>query len=104
MNKLIEKARDAKRESKYIEFKSEFNPNSKQDWCEIIKDITAIANSGGGIILFGVDNKGIPTSYDRNKIIELDSADINNKMGKYVGNQDIDMEIIESEKNGKKGA
>ena len=47
---LIEKAKAAKRESKYIEFKVSFDIDSTQDWCEIIKDIVAIANSGGGII------------------------------------------------------
>ena len=54
MDRLISKALNAKRESKYIEFKSEFNPDSPQDWCEIIKDIVALANTGGGVIIFGV--------------------------------------------------
>jgi len=35
--KIIEKVKKAKRESKYIEFKEKFDINSSQDWCEIIK-------------------------------------------------------------------
>ena len=50
MEKLIEKSITATHESKYIEFKSEFDINSKQDWCEVIKDIIAISNSGGGVL------------------------------------------------------
>lgn len=42
------KALTAKRESKHIEFKEGFNPSEARDWCEIIKDIVAMANSGGG--------------------------------------------------------
>jgi len=51
---FLDKARNAKRESKYIEFKERFDVNQSQYWCEIIKDIVAMANSGGGCILIGV--------------------------------------------------
>ncbi len=50
MEKLIEKALTATCETKFIEFKSRFDVDSKQDWCEVIKDIIAISNSGGGIM------------------------------------------------------
>jgi predicted HTH transcriptional regulator len=48
----------SKSESRSIDFKSTFNPDSAADWCELIKDIVAIANSGGGSILVGVDDEG----------------------------------------------
>ena len=50
MSHLIQKALSAKRESKYVEFKQSFDPNSAREWCEIIKDIVAIANSGAGLL------------------------------------------------------
>lgn len=58
MADLLEKAITAKRESRLIEFKSAFNTASTEDWCEIIKDIAALANTAGGAIVFGVDNTG----------------------------------------------
>lgn len=61
MTDLIERALAAKRESKYIEFKDNLDPNSPGDWCEIVKDIVAMANSGGGVIVFGLDSSGVPT-------------------------------------------
>ena len=61
---LIKQATIAKRESKYLEFKECFDINSAQDWCEIIKDIVAIANSGGGILVFGAKSDGTPVNYD----------------------------------------
>ena len=54
MPSLIDKALAAKRESKHIEFKEGFDPASGHDWCESIKDIVAIANSGGGVLIFGL--------------------------------------------------
>jgi len=100
MEELVEKALSAKRESKYIEFKSEFDPKSAQNWCEVIKDIVAIANSGGGVIVIGVDNVGKPTGYDSSQFLNIDSADITNKIAKYLGQQFSDFEIVAREKNG----
>ena len=45
-------------ESASLDFKSSFDPESKQDWCELIKDIVAMSNSGGGSIVVGVDDDG----------------------------------------------
>lgn len=53
MANFIRKALATKRESKHVEFKQTFNPSLPGEWCELIKDIVAIANSGGGIIVFG---------------------------------------------------
>jgi len=102
MTDLIEKALTAKRESKYVEFKEMFNPRSPQDWCEITKDIVAIANSGGGIILFGVDNAGIPSGVSIDDISALDPADVANKISKYTGSVDLEFEIRELKKNKRK--
>lgn len=48
MDDLIKRGLTAKRESKYIEFKSAFDVESAAEWCEIVKDIVALCNSGGG--------------------------------------------------------
>ncbi len=102
MDVLIDKALKAKRESKYIEFKSQFDPASPRDWCEVIKDIIAITNSGGGVIVFGVDNVGKPLNYDVDKLIKTDPADITNKISKYIGHHFSEFDIQESKKEGKR--
>ncbi len=104
MEKLIDKAMNAKRESKYVEFKSQFDLSSRRDWCEVIKDIIAITNSSGGIIVFGLDNSGNPTKYNPDELLQIDPADITNKIAKYIGTQFSDFELSESKKNGKKVA
>src|SRR5487761_17864 len=101
MQDFIQKALTAKRESKYIEFKQGFDPNSAGDWCEIVKDIAAVANSGGGIIVFGLDNVGTPTGADLKALGSIDPADIGNKISKYTGSVALEFEVREFQKKGK---
>jgi len=95
MSDLIHKALTAKRESKYIEFKHGFDIDSPREWCEVIKDVVAMANSGGGIIVFGLDNHGSPSGVSVSTLVHLDPADIGNKIAKYTGPTDLEFEIRE---------
>jgi len=99
MKELIQKSLSAKRESKYIEYKSEFDPNFPGEWCEVIKDIVAMANSGGGIIVFGLSSTGVPTGNPVDLIAGFDPADIANKISKYTGPIDLELEIESLEKD-----
>ncbi|MBI4266882.1 MAG: ATP-binding protein [Chloroflexi bacterium] len=96
------KALTAQRESKHVEFKGRFDSNSSGQWCELIKDIVAISNSGGGIIVFGLDSLGIPTGESVEMITCIDPADISNKICKYTRTADFDLEIRSLEKEGHK--
>jgi len=100
MADLVRRALNAKRESKYIEFKQDFDPDCAGEWCEVIKDIVAIANSGGGIIVFGLDNSGTPTRVSLTKLAQIDPADIGNRISKYTGPISLEFEIREVMKNG----
>ena len=102
MSDIVKKALEVKRESKHIEFKQSFDPASGRAWCELIKDLVAIANSGGGIIVFGLDNFGIPTGESQEKVATLDPADIANKILKYTGLVDFEFEIRSVKKDGHK--
>ena len=101
MTKSLDDALSAQRESKYIEFKSVFDVNSAGEWCEIIKDVVAIANTGGGAIVIGVNNKGKPTGNDVSGVLGLDPAVLTDKLNKYTGVQFSDFEIESSAKRGK---
>lgn len=72
MDELIKKALSATQEADDIEFKSAIDVNSKKDWVDIIKDIVALANSGGGVIVFGVDDHGFPSNFDTTEILKYD--------------------------------
>jgi hypothetical protein len=96
MDPLIERAIRAKRESKYVDFKEAFDPSLSHDWCEIVKDVVAMANSGGGAIVFGVDDGGKPSAFDIQPILALDPALITDKLVRYTGVQFSEFEILEA--------
>ena len=99
---LLERALSSTSESAQIEFKQDFNPSTQGAWVEIIKDVIAMANSGGGIILFGVDNSGkVEPEFEAECILKIDPADITNKIYKYTNYNFSDFEIKEVKKDGK---
>ena len=97
---LIEKAKRAKRESKYLEFKSAFDPSSTEHWCEIIKDIVAISNSGGGVIAFGLDSLGNPTVSDLSSLLALDLSVMGDKIHRYTSVHFSGFDLSEQERDG----
>lgn len=104
MDHLVNRGLQAKRESKYIDFKESFDPTSAGAWCEIIKAIVAMANTGGGVILFGLDNSGTPTGFDVAPILTLDSATVTDRINKYTGYQFTEFEILDCTKAGQRVA
>ncbi len=98
MENLVDRVLRNKRESKYIEFKGGFDIASKQSWCEIIKDMVAMANSGGGAIAFGLDSKGNPTGNNVMPILEIDPAEITDKVSRYTSTQFDAFQLFEAEK------
>jgi predicted HTH transcriptional regulator len=81
---VLAKINESEKESAKLDFKSAFDPFAAQDWCELIKDIVAMANSGGGLIVFGVNDDGSLTTVDLKQILALDPATIVDKIEKYT--------------------
>ena len=99
-DKLLDKAISAKRESKGVDFKEKFNPDEGKDWCDIIKDIVAMANSGGGIIIIGLKNNGSPSGADVSAIFQIDPAEITDKIAKYTDEQFGEFNMREAYREG----
>ena len=97
----INEALSRNKESTALDFKSKFDVLSIGDWCEIVKDIVAMANTGGGIILVGVANDGSPSNENLDNIRKLDPAVVADKVFSYTGDQFSAFEIREVEKNQK---
>lgn len=98
MSAHVDKALKAKRESKRVDFKSTFDPESTGDWCELVKDIVAMANSGGGVIVIGLDNSGAPSKSDVKAVLDLDQAKFVDKIRKYTGFEFGELEVHEAKK------
>ncbi len=99
--KDLARAKAAKRETKRLEFKEQFDVKGDRDWCEIIKDIVAIANSGGGLILIGVRNDGSASGADLTEVLKLDPAKLTDKIFSYTGEQFAEFEMEPLKRGGK---
>lgn len=87
-------------ETTALDFKSGFDPSDKGEFLEVIKDVLAMANSGGGIILFGVSNDGTPSGAEMKGIATLDPAKVTDLIYKYTDCQFQGFEIRRLRKNG----
>jgi hypothetical protein len=90
-----ERAEGAKRESRYIDFKSSFDPSQNGEWVELIKDFVAMANSGGGAVVIGVSNDGRSSGSELAAVLALDPAKITDKLARYTSEHFSDFEIKE---------
>ncbi|MFN8159745.1 MAG: putative DNA binding domain-containing protein [Solirubrobacterales bacterium] len=100
----LERARTAKRESRYLDFKEEFDPSSSASWCELVKDLAAIANSGGGVIVIGVRNNGRPSRANLSPILDLDPAKITDQVFRFTSEHFSGFEIGEVKRGRAKAA
>jgi hypothetical protein len=87
-------------ESAQLDFKASFDPDSKRDWCELTKDLVAMANSGGGSILVGVNDDGIPSRVDAQRILNLDPAQMTDKLHSHTGQQFSEFTISAVQRQG----
>jgi predicted HTH transcriptional regulator len=97
----MDKIEATSKESKEVNFKESFDFDLPKDRCEIVKDIVAMANSGGGRLLIGVKDDGASSEFDITLVLSIDPAKITDQIRRYTGQQFSDFEIYESQKNGK---
>jgi len=77
--------------------KKEFDPSDRRSLCETLKDVLAMANSGGGVIVVGVDGQGRPTGKDVKQPLDTDPADLANKPTAFTGRDFDALERADSE-------
>jgi hypothetical protein len=54
-NRFLNRAAEAKRSSKRVELEETFDPQAPGVWLEVVRDVAAMANSGGGVVVLGGD-------------------------------------------------
>jgi len=97
--KLIKEAEEATTESSRLDFKRTVE-DSKYGQCSIIKDIIAMANSGGGILVFGCDDNGNPTDDDVPPLLLKDQSELTNQIEKYTSRLFPEINFVTITKNG----
>jgi hypothetical protein len=92
--RLVEGSLFSRCESSHVEFKAEFDGTSKGAWCEVLKDIIAMANSGGGLIFFGLKDDGTFANSNIDSLMAVDPADTVKKIEKYTSSSFSDFRIV----------
>lgn len=83
----LESAVEHRVESTAVDYKASFDPASAAEWIEIVKDVVAFANSGGGVIIFGLADDGSLSGFDCRVLEAVDPAVLTDKINKYSGQQ-----------------
>jgi hypothetical protein len=100
MSLPLERALARQRESRYVAFREGFDPAERGEWCELIRDVVALANSGGGWLLFGIGPRGIPSGFDVTPILTLNARHISDQIHAFTGARFDDVGIVRAEKDG----
>lgn len=74
-------------ETTSVDYKASFDLTSDREWIEIVKDVVAIANSGGGMIVIGLSDDGALSDFDCGALDGLDPAQMTDRIYKYTGDQ-----------------
>jgi hypothetical protein len=90
----------AQRESRGIEFKEKFDPADTGQCVELLKDIVAICNSGGGTLAIGINDAGEASGADIKPILAYDHSKYCNLVKKYTMQDFCDFEVIKGQKDG----
>lgn len=81
----LERALRASRVSAKVDFRRDLDPSAPGDWCDLAKDVAAMANSGGGVIVVGVDRAGRPSGSKPPRVPALDLGVVRNGIAPYIG-------------------
>jgi hypothetical protein len=54
-NRFLSRAAEAKRSSKRVELEEGFDPQAPGVWLDVVRDVVAMANSGGGVVVLNGD-------------------------------------------------
>ena len=74
---------DSRSEPANLEFKSDFD-GLKSTWLDILKHVVAMANSGGGTLIFGVDKDGNRVGIRASLLQTFDPANVSNKLRSFT--------------------
>lgn len=101
--RLIDLASTAKGEGPELDFKSKWSPcgaGAKHAWTEIVRDLVGMANTDGGILVFGCDSVGKPLATKLRDIKRVDQAEIVNKIFSYTRENVGEIYVVEVVRNG----
>jgi hypothetical protein len=97
----LARALRAVRPSKYVAFRRAFDPASDEAWCELVRDLVAMANTDGGALVLGLDRHGAAVGLEPAAFHALDLASVTARVREHTGYDLPELELRRCEKDGK---
>jgi hypothetical protein len=97
----LARALGATRQSKHVVFLAGFDPSSDVQWCELVRDLVAMANTDGGALVLGLDARGTAVGLDPATFHALDHASVTRRVSDLTGYGLPELSLRRSEKEGK---
>lgn len=94
--RLLERARTAQRASKYVALRGSFDRADDGAWLELVTDLVALANSGGGVV--------VVEGADAAAVQQLGPARIADRLARYSGEQFDAIDVHTLQRNGSPAA
>ncbi len=91
----------AARPATRVAFWPELKPSTPGVWVELAKDVASLANSGGGVIVFGVARDGSLTGWNPEHLLQVGMGRIHRELDSYVGGQ-LDLTVAPARRSGRK--
>jgi hypothetical protein len=70
-----------------------FNSASDHDWCELLRDVVALANSGGGVITIACPAGDSPSDLACPRTIDMAASDIVHRLANYTDGSFANVEV-----------
>jgi hypothetical protein len=99
----VEAALASARPSTRVAFWTELKPATPGVWVELAKDVAALANSGGGVVVFGVARDGSPTGWNPEHLLQVGMGRVHRELDPYVGGP-LDLTVAAGRRQGRKVA
>jgi len=81
-----------------VAFRASFDPTSDEQWCELVRDLVAMANTDGGALVLGLDDSGGPVGVDPSLVHALDRASVVARVRQQTGYELPELAVRRTEK------
>jgi hypothetical protein len=81
--------------------RASFDPTDEEQWCELVRDLVAMANADGGALVLGLDRHGSPLGLEPAVFHALDRASVIARVKSYTRYDFPELTLRRCEKDGK---
>ena len=97
----VERALRVTRESTRVAFVAGVDPAEPTGWRDLARELTAMANSGGGVVVLGLDARGAPSGWDASALLSVDPDTVRAQVRSCVdGEEPVTVEPVRAERSG----